>query len=233
MPRNAHVLGVDACRTGWVGIALDAAGAVVAAYHAATIGPLVAAAECAAPLAAVAVDMPIGLPDEGLREADRLARAAAGPRWPSVFMAPVRAALDAEDYRAASAANRRLTGQGLSRQAYALRPKIIDVDRWLRTAGPRVVEAHPELSFAMMAGAPLRTRKTTWSGSGHRRDLLAAEGVHLDTDLGEPGDRAGYDDVLDAAAVAWTAHRVANGRARALPDPPETFGDGIPCAIWT
>jgi predicted RNase H-like nuclease len=43
----------------------------------------------------------------------------------------------------------------------------------------------------------------------------------------------GVDDVLDAAAVAWTAVRVARGVARHLPDPPERFSDGIDCAIWT
>jgi predicted RNase H-like nuclease len=41
------------------------------------------------------------------------------------------------------------------------------------------------------------------------------------------------DDVLDAAAVAWTADRVARGTARHAPDPPERFSDGIDCAIWT
>jgi predicted RNase H-like nuclease len=41
------------------------------------------------------------------------------------------------------------------------------------------------------------------------------------------------DDVLDAAAVAWSASRVARGAARRLPAAPERFSDGIDCAIWT
>jgi predicted RNase H-like nuclease len=45
--------------------------------------------------------------------------------------------------------------------------------------------------------------------------------------------KAGVDDVLDAAIAAWTARRVASGQARAVPDPPERFSDGLPCAIWT
>jgi predicted RNase H-like nuclease len=40
------------------------------------------------------------------------------------------------------------------------------------------------------------------------------------------------DDVLDAAAVAWTARRYVDGAARSLPDPPEAFADGWPAAIW-
>jgi predicted RNase H-like nuclease len=41
------------------------------------------------------------------------------------------------------------------------------------------------------------------------------------------------DDVLDAAAGAWTAQRVAGGSAQRRPDPPEILGDGSACAIWT
>jgi predicted RNase H-like nuclease len=39
------------------------------------------------------------------------------------------------------------------------------------------------------------------------------------------------DDVLDAAAAAWTARRKAVGEARSLPDPPELIR-GRPVAIW-
>jgi predicted RNase H-like nuclease len=39
------------------------------------------------------------------------------------------------------------------------------------------------------------------------------------------------DDVLDAAAVAWTANRIAVGIASTLPDPPEQVG-GRRVAIW-
>ena len=36
---------------------------------------------------------------------------------------------------------------------------------------------------------------------------------------------------LDACAAAWTASRVAAGISESLPDPPETFSDGLPAAI--
>jgi predicted RNase H-like nuclease len=51
-------------------------------------------------------------------------------------------------------------------------------------------------------------------------------------DLGAAGDGAGVDDVVDAAAAAWTGRRVAQSLARSLPDPPERFSDGLDCAIW-
>lgn len=227
------MLGADACPGAWIGIAV--CGRDVRAYLDTEIEALVAQATADGPLAVVGIDMPIGLADSGQRRADVLARAAAGPRWQSVFMTPVRTALETGDYALALAENRRRGGGGISRQAFGLRAKIGQVDRWLRAlpAGVRVAEVHPELSFGAMAGAPVGERKSTWAGVVRRRQLLAAHGIVLPDDLGVPGQNAGPDDVLDAAAVAWTAARVADGRARCLPDPPDRFSDGIECAIWT
>jgi predicted RNase H-like nuclease len=205
-------------------------GAVVA-YAAAEIGSLVGEAAADGPLAVIAVDIPIGLPDTGRRQADILTRKKVGPLWPSVFMTPVRAALEAADYATAAGLSRRLAGEGISRQAFALQAKILQVDRWVRQAPHRVVEVHPEASFAELAGATLQSRKSCWAGIVLRRRLLAAAGISLPDDLGLAGGKAGVDDVLDAAAAAWTAVRVLRGQA--LATPPEVFSDGLPCAIWT
>lgn len=234
---RSSVLGADACRGGWVGIVVgDSPGAgsdEVRAYLDAEIAGLVAQALADGPLAAIGIDIPIGLPDASARQADLLARKAAGPRWASVFVTPVRAALACSGHQEASALNRRLAGSGISRQAFNLRDKILQVDRWLPDAPCMVAEVHPELCFAAMAGAPLGDGKTTWAGAARRHGLLAAQGIRLDGDLGLSGQQAGVDDVLDAAAVAWTAGRLARGIARRLPAEPEQFSDRIDCAIWT
>ncbi|HZM74491.1 MAG TPA: DUF429 domain-containing protein [Candidatus Limnocylindrales bacterium] len=226
-----HVLGVDACRAGWVGVRL---GDDVRVHVAGHIADLLAAIEDdGGSVAVIGVDIPIGLADRGPRLADILARQAAGVRRSSVFLTPVRAALRAADYPTALAMHRDLTGSGCSVQAFGLRRKILEVDAWVRGCGRRVVEVHPELSFARMAGTPLAERKATWAGAEHRRSLLAREGIGLSPDLGRAGRLAGVDDVLDAAAAAWSARRVARGQAICVPSPPETFSDGLPCAIWT
>ncbi|HTZ91072.1 MAG TPA: DUF429 domain-containing protein [Streptosporangiaceae bacterium] len=227
----SRVLGADACRAGWVGIALSADG--VAAFVHPEISGLVEFAAAAGPLAAIGIDIPIGLADAGLRQADVLARKAAGRRWASVFMTPVRAAIEMADYRQACDVNRRLAGCGISKQAFNLRDKILQVDRWLQQAPCPVAEVHPELCFGELAGAPLADAKSTWPGAVTRRELLAAAGIVLEGDLGLAGQQVGVDDVLDAAAVAWTARRVADGNARRLPAEPERFSDDIDCAIWT
>lgn len=219
------VMGVDACKSGWVGIRLADS---VTAHFARTIDELV---RNIGAVAVVAIDIPIGLPAAGRRTADVEARARLGARRSSIFLTPVRAAIAETTHDRASAVNRELAGEGMSIQAFGLFPKIREVDTWRRAAPCRVVEAHPELSFRALAGAPLPDSKKTWAGMSHRRALLADHGIVLPDDLGEAGRRAAVDDILDAAAVAWTAARVAAGTAKPLPDPPDEFDD-FPVAIW-
>jgi predicted RNase H-like nuclease len=220
---------VDACRAGWVGIALS--GGHVQAYQRRTIGELVDEVAADGPLEVVAIDIPIGLPDNSRRRADVEARAAVGGLASSVFMTPVRGALDFPDHGSASEHNRARTGDGMSIQAFGLLPKVREVDHWLHDAPCRVVEVHPEVSFAALNGRHLAVRKKTWAGAEFRRRLLADVGIVLG-DLGRPGQNVGVDDVLDAAAAAWTARRVQRGEARSLPGDLEVFSDGVPSGIW-
>ncbi|MCP9951825.1 DUF429 domain-containing protein [Actinomadura madurae] len=226
---DGRVLGVDACASGWIGIGLREGD--VRPYFAASIVDLVTAADQHGEVGVIAVDMPIGLSDEGFRDADLEARKALGTRRSSIFITPVRAAFDAATHARASEINRRITGKGISIQAFALKPKVLEVDQWVRKTGRRVVEVHPELSFAEMAGRALPS-KTRWAGVERRRELLEGVGIVLKSDLGEAGEKARVDDVLDAAAAAWTARRVAEGRARCIPESPQSFSDGLTCAIW-
>jgi predicted RNase H-like nuclease len=142
-------------------------------------------------------------------------------------------ALEAPDHARATAVNREATGAGVSAQAFALRLKLLEVDAWVRHTGIRVVEVHPEVSFATLAGRPLLGSKRTWAGAIRRRRLLAEAGIVLDDDLGPAGSAGGVDDILDAAIAAWTARRAAGNEAQTMPNPPDVFTDGIPSAIWT
>ncbi|MFI9785911.1 DUF429 domain-containing protein [Kitasatospora sp. NPDC051984] len=64
-----------------------------------------------------------------------------------------------------------------------------------------------------------------------RRSLLSAVGISLPDELGE-ADPVLTDDVLDAAAAAWSAQRIATGTAACLPEVPEQDIGGRPVAIW-
>lgn len=177
----------------------------------------------------IGVDIPIGPPDAGERAADALARARIGPRRSSVFSTPPRAALEADDYQTALDITRDAWGKGISKQAYGLRHRILDVGQVARTDS-RIFEVHPEVSFREMNGRPLDYSKKTWNGQVLRRRLLRDVGIDIPEEPLEAGN-VPVDDILDAAAAAWSAHRIAMGVAVSLPDPPERFG-GREVAIW-
>lgn len=224
-----NVLGIDACgKQGWIGIRL-AGGTYSGSLVGVDLDALIArAGECDV----VAVDMPLGLLDAGWRAADLHARALLGPRRSSVFLTAPQAVWDETDYASAGAVCVSITGKGLSRQAWALAPKLREARTcWAKDPG-RIHEVHPEVSFqAMAGGTPLVDAKKTWRGQAVRRSLLAAAGIPLRDDLGE-ADGVPTDDVLDAAAAAWSAHRIATGTAQCLPTVPEQDADGRPVAIW-
>lgn len=230
------VLGVDGAAGGWVGVLLPRTGAgpavVLRGRDVQTLVREAVGRAGRAEVEVVGIDIPIGLPDTGPRQADVLTRRRLGPRSSSVFPAPVRPALAADTYAEAREISVRVTGgRSLAAQSYALRRAILEVDAYVRS-GPdvRVVEVHPELSFALLTGAPLVTRKKERRGATERIGALAAAGIRLPDGL--DADTRGVDDVLDAAAAAWSAARVARGEALRLPERSEIFSDGIDAAIW-
>ncbi|MGW7366277.1 DUF429 domain-containing protein [Streptomyces sp. NPDC054841] len=225
------VLGIDACPGGWVAVELRE-GRFAGARVGTCLRSLLREAGNAA-VGVVAVDMPLGLLDAGWRRADTEAAALLGRLRGSVFRVPPHAVWQEEDYEAANRRCRELTGSGLSRQSWGLAAKLREANDCLAdTGGDRLFEVHPEVSFRALAqGTPLPHRKKSWAGQMTRRSLLAAAGIVLPDDLQDAG-RVPPDDVLDAAAAAWSAHRIAQGRAQCLPDPPQHDRRGRPIAIW-
>lgn len=224
------VLGVDGCPGGWVGALLEPGAPRPRIVLAPTIAQLVETVRETSPVRVVGIDIPIGLPDDTVRAADALARRALPGKASSVFTTLTRAAYTAADRAAADVVNRGLSGQGVGAQAFALRVKILEVDAWVRSRPTvEVLEVHPEVSFAALAGAPVSPGKKTEEGRVARLDALAAVGIARPSVLSGRGYAA--DDVLDACAVAWTVARRSLGISHCLPDPPEVFSDGIPAAI--
>lgn len=222
------VVGVDACRRGWIALELWESGQM-AAHFVSRIGDLEQVApECEV----VAIDIPIGLPEVGRRPADESARVAVGARRNSVFYTPPRSALAAATHSEGTQLAAAATGFGMSQQAYALRTKIFEVEAWIPGAPGIVAEVHPEVSFTEMLGFPPTASKKSWQGMVERYRALAAAGIYLDELTGVASVAASVDDMLDAGAAAWTARRMLLGEARTLPDSPPDSDDGRPVAIW-
>ena len=222
------VVGVDACKGGWIAVALREGRGAEACY----LPEIEALADAIPDAEVVAIDIPIGLPLTGRRAADIEAKAILGPRRNSVFFTPVRAALEAPDHATASKLSTELTGAGMSQQSFALRKRIFEVERWLPDAPCPVWEVHPEVSFTFLMGASASASKKSWAGMIERRNALLDAGIDLERVSGAAGVQAAVDDMLDAGAAAWTAKRLLEGTAHSIPNPPEFDTSGRAIAIW-
>lgn len=228
------VLGVDAAgRWGWIGVIADGGG-FVGADVASTVAELIERTEAGGPpLEVIGIDIPIGLVDAPVRSVDQLMRAHVGPRRASVFPAPHPSIIGLSDHAQAVDHLRSQGLPGISRQGFNLAPRIREVAE-LAAHDDRIVEVFPESSFRAMAGRPLEATKKSWAGMAERRRLLAEADPPLVVPdrIGGAG-RVPVDDVLDAAAVAWTAWRVVTGTAERFTDDEQVdAATGRPIAVW-
>jgi len=203
------VAGVDGCKRGWVAVVL-----IDGRFREARLleGVDSSFAELT-DMQRIAIDVPIGY---GPREADALARAVVGGS--SVFSIPEQERFDMPFAE----------GGGISAQAHALGDRIRHVTA-LAATDRRFREVHPEVCFtAMNDMRRLKFRKKSAGGAFERLGLLRRHGINIDPGTLGPAAAIPLDDVLDAAACAWTASRKD---AVSLPSPPERR-DGLAVAIW-
>jgi threonine dehydratase len=193
-------------------------------------------------LSVVAIDIPIGLLEtyrSGGRPCDQAARARLRYRASSVFPAPIRPVLGAKTYFEACAVSRGSTpeGRAISRQCFALIPKIREVDDFLDERPDlrdRIFEVHPELCFTELAGTPMQNGKSRKEGLQERSSALRKIYSALDG-LTEQAHRSRIPDadLLDATVACWTALRCNEGDARSLVDPIPRDARGLPMTMWT
>lgn len=222
VPGSSRVLGLDGCSGGWVGVVWDGDSQVEVVR--AGLEQLEGLIDSIDRLAGVGIDVPIGTEQGRFRsvdaEAKKLLRERCGhARASSVFPTPPRAVLTTEPHPQATALCSKLTGRGISQQSYALRHRILYVEGVADRLGELVFEVHPEVSFSEMGGpgGPV-FGKRSWNGQTERRELLNNTGIALPEKIDdEPIGKLPVDDILDAAAAAWSAARVVGGRAESLP----------------
>jgi predicted RNase H-like nuclease len=185
-------------------------------------------------VAALVVDIPIGLLSRTPRRADVEARAFLGRKHSSVFSSPYHAMLSAaalplrDAQKEAGRLRRELDGgrRGCTIQATAILPKIAEAERAITaTEKGWVFEGHPEVTIAILnGGSPVLSKKDRVVGRDERLALLLPYFGDLRPYVIE-GRKLGAqpDDVLDAFAMLWTAERIARAdpHLRRFPTQPE------------
>jgi predicted RNase H-like nuclease len=233
MPKRRELyIGVDGCSAGWFSIAIDTDGRSWISVD----DDFTSLLDRWPKARNILVDIPVGLPSATAeRMCDAAARRLLGDRRSSVFPAPARAALAAVDYREASAANKQITGRGLSKQAWNICEKIRQVDDALhenKKLSKRIREVHPELLFWALNGKKsLVHYKKSDEGEEERLAILESY-LPAVRDLYTSARRVyskaivAPDDILDAMAAAVTG-LIGRGEYQSLPDYVESDERGV------
>jgi predicted RNase H-like nuclease len=228
-----NIAGIDGCRSGWFCIFEELPSRKVASKIFPTINDLARHVET---VDVVVIDVPIGLKDRGPRGCDVAARKMLGPvRGSSVFPAPIRPAIGAATYEEACSTSFAAQGKKLSKQSWAIYPKIRELDALLRSRPElceRIFEVHPEVSFCAWNGMePIVEPKKKRPGATKRRALIADHfgPAAFDTiRVRYPKKEVADDDILDAFAALWTAERILRRESGTLPKEAETDSASLP-----
>ena len=241
--RSFTAIGVDGCPAGWFFVALEPSGQT----RCGVVEKLDGLVSKADKSDRIFVDMPIGLPDKperGGRECDRFARKMLGPpRQSSVFSAPARVVLEANDFKDAKYLSLKTSGGkiSISQQAFAILPKIREVDTLLRgnaKARRLIREVHPEVCFWALAGRkPMRANKKKPAGFQERVAVLKSVQYSAEQEImeilaylrtqGKLRKQVGRDDVVDAMVAMITA-TAETARLQTLPSHPARDAFGLP-----
>jgi predicted RNase H-like nuclease len=222
-----RALGLDGFRNGWVAVLLDGDQQDIA-FRCHIADALAVGFDRAA------IDIPIGMNDDGERACDLLARERLRPHYSRVFTGARRwlwTEFSDPDHANWDAL---LRGQKrVSRQLWHLGPKIMEADAFVQANRSHDIrEAHPELVFLRLnEDEPLPSKKSE-EGIRTRRALLKREGIKdIDRWLADEriGTGAKRDDVLDACAVAIAARDAAGCVPKGIP-PRDAYG--LPMQIW-
>jgi predicted RNase H-like nuclease len=249
---NPWLAGIDGCLGGWIVAFVRIRGDAARVRIVSRFVDILCAPEAPA---VIAIDVPIGLPEQGGRIAEVLARKHLGKLKRSVFSIPSRQAVYSELGPFANESERYAAHQRacavaeatsnppkrMTIQTFGILPKIREVDEALRAipaAAARVCEVHPELAFWRLNGdralnQPKKVKSRPHApGLALRRRLLVDGGLPKDCVNTEAPRPAGPDDLLDALACAAIARRIHAGEARPFPYPPPRDAYGLAMAIW-
>lgn len=225
-----NAVGLDGFRYGWVAVTLNGdRHAIDFIQHISWLATQ--------HVTRAAIDIPIGISDDGVRACDLEARALLTPHTSRVFTGARRWLWRdfryPDEFAQANAAAAARGQARISLQLWHLGPKIIEVDDFVRAHRHLMLrETHPELVFWRLNGERPLPSKRSAEGHALRRELLIGQGIlQLDDWLNATriGTGAKADDVLDACACALAAR---DGERHVPCGTPPRDAHGLPMQIW-
>jgi predicted RNase H-like nuclease len=214
--------GVVPCPGGWLALGGKLQGIVAAPEIPVVYPTLLEVLDRRPAFEIIVLGVPVGLLDErvkGGRACERAARQLLRhPRSAAIVPAPIRSAVGAG-----------AAAEGLNPVQRALLPKVTEVAKEVQPYHQRTVyEGHPELSFHQLNGdTSLRWSKHSAAGAEERRALLDGKLPGIERQLLVAVKGAKPSHLLDAAALLWTARRVAARAVQRLPEHPEWDEAGL------
>jgi predicted RNase H-like nuclease len=212
------IAGIDGCKGGWL-VVVAASWPVRGGIHAMVCRDFATVIAVTTDCTRVLVDMPIGLPDGSTtwpRQCDDEGMQILGSvRGKSIFYARPRSAMTETVYRSFCDRHAELVGKGCSQQAFAIVPKIRQIDDIMNCElQGRILEYHPELAWLRANGNLLMEKKSTQDGKTQRREFLrlcVPTLADLETWCNKLGRAAAIDDLFDALVGLKVAAEVEQG----------------------
>jgi len=189
------------------------------------------------------IDIPIGLSSKSIQRKidqklrDKLPKG----KKSSVFNAPCRQAVRANNYIQAKEINKKILQKSISIQSWNISNKIKEVDEFLiknKNKYFNIHESHPEFCFINLNdGMPLKNNKKTKGGIDERISILN-KFIKNTEDILEKNyhqfkdEKIKRDDILDAISLALSVKKWSNNGKRKITQYPECDEKGLPFEIY-
>lgn len=207
-----NYFGIDGYRAGWLWIKLNDKGH----YKFGVCNDAYELIEVIKNSKLTLIDIPIGLISKGStgRKYESEARIKLGRRACCVFTPPARRTIKAKNYNEACKINLKLTGKKISKQTWAITPKIREIDKFLNDnpkLRKKIRETHPEICFwSLNDQHPMGIKKKSLKGRVERINVLKRYFPNVDEiieDISKNNRRkeVAWDDINDALVCAIVA----------------------------
>ena len=189
------------------------------------------------------IDIPIGLSSKSIqRKIDqKLREKLPKGKKSSVFNAPCRQAVRANNYIQAKEINKKILSKSISIQSWNITNKIKEVDEFLiknKNKQLNIHESHPELCFINLnSGVPLKNNKKTKQGVIERVSILN-KFIKNTEDILEKNyhqyknENIKRDDILDAISLAISVKKWSENGKRKITQCPGYDEKGLPFEIY-